>query len=411
MSALEDQPDGDDAVSETCPLPADEMLASVARALNDAGHWAEVFDPAGRYVYMSDNARWIYGGAEMAPVPLGHHIYSPESIETRMAYRNGHFTPEVLRDGLRGAGPWLLAAVEGDRDALRALVDPRLHDVLDDVGEPVLPDPAFSYLVTGIYGSGGDPVQIPNIVLALRDTEGTIAGYVLISKPAVGMATLARTTALGDLGHFERMGQVIGPDRRPSAILFADIESSSPLSRRLPTAAYFDLGRRIARAADRSVIDAGGLVGRHAGDGVVAFFVGEVLGSESAAARGCIEAARSIRAAMGDVADESELPTRELVMRFGLHWGATLYIGQIVTTGRTEVTGLGDEVNEAARIEASASGGRLLASKALVERLTAADAAALGLDLERIVYTPLADLPGATEKARRDAPAIAVCEV
>ena len=39
------------------------------------------------------------------------------------------------------------------------------------------------------------------------------------------------------------------------------------------------------------------------------------------------------------------------------------------------------------------------------------DAADLGLDPDRATYTPLADLATATEKARRDAPAIAVCEV
>ena len=31
----------------------------------------------------------------------------------------------------------------------------------------------------------------------------------------------------------------------------------------------------------------------------------------------------------------------------GLHWGSTLYVGQIATSGRSEVTALGDEVNEA----------------------------------------------------------------
>ena len=64
------------------------------------------------------------------------------------------------------------------------------------------------------------------------------------------------------------------------------------------------------------------------------------------------------------------------------------------------------------RVElACASGGRALASKALVERLDPDDAAALDLDPDRVSYTALADLPTATEKARRDAPAIAVCEV
>jgi hypothetical protein len=98
-------------------------------------------------------------------------------------------------------------------------------------------------------------------------------------------------------------------------------------------------------------------------------------------------------------------------MRFGLHWGGTLFVGQITTSGRTEVTALGDEVNEGARIEACATGGRALASKELLERLEPEDAATLGLDPDHITYTPLADLPTATDKARRDAPAIAVCEV
>ena len=85
-------------------------------------------------------------------------------------------------------------------------------------------------------------------------------------------------------------------------------------------------------------------------------------------------------------------------------------MGQITTSGR-EVTALGDEVNEGARIEACASGGRMLASKSLVERLSPQDAEALGIEPDPIRYIPLAHLPTATEKARRDAPAIAVCEL
>src|SRR5262249_2434232 len=101
----------------------------------------------------------------------------------------------------------------------------------------------------------------------------------------------------------------------------------------------------------------------------------------------------------------------DVVLRFGLHWGSRLYVGQITTGGRSEVNALGDEVNETARIEACASGGRALASKELMERLEPRDAAALDLDPGRVPYTPLGDLGSAAEKARRDAPAIAVCEV
>jgi class 3 adenylate cyclase len=75
------------------------------------------------------------------------------------------------------------------------------------------------------------------------------------------------------------------------------------------------------------------------------------------------------------------------------------------------VTALGDEVNEAARIEACATGGRTIASKVLIERLDPVDAVILGIDPSRATYTPLADLATATDKARRDAPSIAVCDV
>src|SRR6516162_5109500 len=99
----------------------------------------------------------------------------------------------------------------------------------------------------------------------------------------------------------------------------------------------------------------------------------------------------------------SEMPAAELALRFGLHWGSALYIGRIITGGRSEVTALGDEMNEAARIEASATGGRILASKDLIDRLTQADADTLGLDPSGTSYTLLGELETATEKARRDA--------
>ena len=191
----------------------------------------------------------------------------------------------------------------------------------------------------------------------------------------------------------------------------ADVEGSSLLARRLSTAQYFVFGRRFVRTADQCVIDAGGIVGRHAGDGVVAFFLADTAGSESAAARSCITAARTLRDRLADVAARSEISASELSLRFGLHWGATLYMGRILTGGRSEVTALGDEVNEAARIEACATGGRTLASKSLIERLDRTDAATVGIDPAHTTYTQLGDLDTATDKARRDAPAISICAI
>ena len=223
--------------------------------------------------------------------------------------------------------------------------------------------------------------------------------------------TVLGMLALGDARLFERMSGLLEPARRPGAVLFADLDASSSLARRLSTPAYFALIGRLARRGDRAIVNGGGIVGKHAGDAVTAFFLAEDAESESSAARACIDAMRAIREAALTAAERGGLNASELTMRFGLHWGATLYVGRLMTSGRAEVTALGDEVNETARIEACATGGRALASKALLERLDPIDAAALDIDLARLTYVPLASLTSATEKARRDAPAIAICEI
>jgi class 3 adenylate cyclase len=296
----------------------------------------------------------------------------------------------------------------GGRESLRRQVDSSLSELVDELEPASL---SHACTVTGTMLFGGSPAGIVTTWFRIDDDNGVPVGAAMLLKPGVGMSELAVATASADLRHLARMRTVQRADRRPAAILMADLEASSPLARRLSTAEYFSFGRRLVRAADQCVIDEGGIVGRHAGDGVVAFFLAEISGSESAAARSCIAAAQALRRGLAAVAARSEVLEADVSFRFGLHWGATLYIGRFLTAGRSEVTALGDEVNEAARIEACATGGRTLASKSLIERLTPDDADALGIDAAHTRYTPLAELAGATDKARRDAPSIPVCEL
>jgi len=86
-------------------------------------------------------------------------------------------------------------------------------------------------------------------------------------------------------------------------------------------------------------------------------------------------------------------------------------VGQVATRGRLEVTALGDQMNEGARIEAAAKDGSILASKDLIERLDADDAQATGLDPGAIAYIPLGELDGASDKAIRDAGTIPVTAI
>jgi class 3 adenylate cyclase len=395
---------------ETLPLPDAPALASWASAVNDAGHWAYLLDASWRYAFVTDELRSDFGDTgAVTVVPLGSHFLSAKSFRFRAGTMGGPF---VDREGRRAyftrVGGSVLATTPGGRDALRPVVDPEVADLVDQL-EPEVLAPART--IRSSYNTAGSLAASWSTMIRIDRPDGRFAGACLLSKPAAGMSRLAAAASLADLSHLERMRAVESPDRRPAAILMADIEASTPLSRRLSTAQYFAFIRRLVRATDQCILDEQGVVGRHSGDGVVAFFLAETAGSESAAARSCIAAATALRNTLAEVVERSEVPLSDLSLRFGLHWGATLYVGGIVTAGRSEITALGDEMNETARIEACATGGRILASKALIERLNRADAHALGLDTGRATYTPIAELPTATDKARRDAPAIAVCDL
>jgi class 3 adenylate cyclase len=395
-------------VGEPCPLPDDPVLAEWATAFRDMGDWGWIVDPSWKLRFITDEQRLsLAADVEMAPMLVGEHLFGPEMTEMSTQWLT-HSGSLPWGDFFANVGDLILADTAGGKAELRSVLDPLWVEMVDELS------PSHADIMIGAMASVGTSERggiVLQKTLRIRDANGGLRGTAIIFKPAVGMNVLGTMALERDPGHLKRMRSVASARRRPAAILFADLEGSSALSRTLSTSSYFAAGRRIVRATDRCVVDAGGLVGRHVGDGVVAFFPVEVFDSESAAATACISAARNIEAAMPEVASRCGLPAEQLIMRFGLHWGSTIYMGNISTVARSEVTALGDEVNEAARIEACATGGLILASKPLVERLNDDDAATLGIDPDRLAYTQLGHLTTATEKARRDAPAIAVCEL
>jgi class 3 adenylate cyclase len=394
---------------EALPLPQDPTLSAYASVLNELGHWAVVLDSRWRIVFVTDEERLSARERDIWNSLLGEHWYSSSHFSYKATFAFGGNWLEHVRESFRRFGPFVLFDTPGGREELRHVVDPALHDLIGEIEPVEAPavwrgrDPVFKHAGLGARSSV--------MWLRVRGDDGTVAGTVILAKPRPGMSHLATAAGIADLGHLERMALVQQPGRRPAAVLMADLEASTPLARRLSTAQFFAFGRRLVRAGDQCIIDHGGIVGRHAGDGVVAFFLAETAGSESSAARACIETAMALRTALATVVARSTLTDTVVSFRFGLHWAATIYIGRITTAGRTEVTGLGDEANETARIEPCATGGRALASKALIERLDSGDAQALGIDTDHVTYIALADLATATDKARRDAPSIAVCEI
>jgi class 3 adenylate cyclase len=240
--------------------------------------------------------------------------------------------------------------------------------------------------------------------IRINGDDGEFLGVMRLSHGDLPDSLLLRL-ARGDRRMYERMQQVSDPARRSAAILFADLEASGDLSRRLPSSAYFELIRHLTDLIDSQVIEHGGIVGKHAGDGASALFLVEHLGgSESATAEAAIRAARAIRDRAGDLGPADV----DVLVNVGVHWGDTLMVGQVATGGRLEVTALGDAMNEAARIENAATKATVLASKHVIERLNSDAAADLDVDPDHLSYAPLSDLELSSDKVVRDAGAIPV---
>jgi class 3 adenylate cyclase len=282
-------------------------------------------------------------------------------------------------------------------EELLAIADERQRPLVAGL-EPCVAPPRWSFVLTGRVG--------PSTGMGERivDANGRLLGTAFVYGSSLP-ASLLSFVARGDVGMFQRMQELTEPGRRQAAIVFADLEGSTNLSRRMSSARYFAFIHDLMSAVDEAILAQGGIVARHAGDGVVAFFLVDQIGSASGAARAALLAAREIHGAAGAIEQESGR------MAVGVHWGGTLYMGQIATSGRLEVTALGDEVNECARLQEAARGGLLLASKALVERLEDLDAHAIGLDPAGVEYRLVSDIPGVPDKARRDAGSLAVVEL
>ena len=389
-------------------LPAHPELREIAEAIESAGMMGEILDAKFRCVFIStETARTIGMTAEEASRLLGVSTIVRSFDErtagiVRVTEESGaewfeHNAP-IMRRYLEPDDPEF-GAVFGLTAKLAEQTDP--IDVAprawhDTVSFP--PDLRFRRTILG------DQNQVH---IRISDDAGSLIGIIYLYRGMVPESLLNRL-GRGDPDLFERMERVSEPGRRAAAILFADLEASGALSRRLSSRGYFDLIRGLTDLIDSAVVAHDGIVGKHAGDGGSALFLAaDFDGSESAAARAAVEAARAIRDGAGDLGPD-ELPVN---LNIGLHWGSTLMVGQIATSGRLEVTALGDQMNEGARIEAAAKKGAILASKDLIERLAGEDAQAAGIDPDEIAYTPLGELDSAGEKEIRDAGAIPVAAI
>jgi class 3 adenylate cyclase len=330
------------------PLPEHPELRAVAEAIETAGISGEILDAQWCVVFISsEEARMV--GVEPAEVDRFYGKGLP-----RRQLEDGEYwatSNDSSRDWWKLNVPIMRAYLKPDDDAFGAVFGPLAKPAARiEPGELIrawssthsFPD------LEGLRTSWlGDTTFFE---MRINDDAGEFIGVLRLASPDAPDSLLARM-ARGDRAMHERMDAVRLPARRPASILFADLEASGELSRRLSSRGYFELVGHLTDLIDSQVIKQGGIVGKHAGDGASALFLVEQLGnSESEAASAAVRAARAIR----DGASALGPDDVEVRVNVGIHWGATLMVGQVATGGRLEVTALGDEMNEAARIESAA---------------------------------------------------------
>ena len=164
---------------------------------------------------------------------------------------------------------------------------------------------------------------------------------------------------------FRTMNENHGGAEIDASFLFADVRGSTTLAEQISPTEFHRQLDRFYETASRVLVDHDGIVDKFVGDEVVGMFI-PALTHDAHAAR-AVDAALALLAATGHgSADGPWLP-----IGIGVHTGIA-FVGTVGPAPVTEMTGLGDVVNTAARLASAAGTGELL--------LTAVAASAAGFD-------------------------------
>ncbi len=155
------------------------------------------------------------------------------------------------------------------------------------------------------------------------------------------------------------------------SMLFADVRGSTALSEHMSPTEFSQLINRFYNQSTKLIIDEDGLVDKLAGDSVAAFWGAGFAGADYA--RRTVQVAQKLMRAM--------LHER-IPVGIGVHSGIA-YFGAIGTAdGLTEITGVGDEVNTAARLASKAGAGEIIVSEQALKDAALATAGLEARNLE-----------------------------
>jgi class 3 adenylate cyclase len=361
-----------------------------------------ILDAEWRLVWASDELLEFIRAEEGLDIGYGRHIAEALVDDPWLS----SISPDSFEAFFADVGPYLLEDFNKRGLTPEEILPAELARLLEST-EPATPPEVFHtrFRAADRLDPKLSPYPVDVCAIQVRDDNATFVGWIAIMFMGIRPNLLA-LLARGDEEMFERMARLVEPRARQGALLFCDLHNSGKLSRQLPSINYFRLVRTLWTGIDQAVADNLGVIGKHAGDGASAYFLVDDLGSPSGAATAAMKTAARIHEFSREVF--SEVTGTDCPMRIGLHWGGSLYMGQLMPGSRLDVTALGDEVNEAARIQEAAGPGDTIVSKQLLEQISPDDAVGIDIQLEQISYRLLGELAPDAPKVVRDAGGIAV---
>ena len=195
--------------------------------------------------------------------------------------------------------------------------------------------------------------------------EGTFFVYVPTDS--------VNTALLDMLSQRDRVINDLLKNKMPSlvslCVLIADLQNSVKISAELLPAQYFELINELWQSVRPTFEKYNGIYGKHAGDGMLYYFLNK---PESNYLTNAVNCAMEMREVMKELSSKWRLRkgwNNELFLNTGINEGQEFF-GTIQSANNIEFTALGDTINIAGRLSDFAQNGQIWTTKNLISRLS-----------------------------------------
>jgi len=369
--------DKKDEVQEVSPTAHDRRLkeesiyTATKRRVSDSEFQVTISDIKSPAYLVNQNfeIEWINKSAE--DYIFNSNIKEIVDIGSRNVFRL--LVKEELRKGVRN---WKEAVLLHLTILQNRISADSLNTIYDGISDEEIKT------ISGLYEQRSQEVKedIYNLPVSLVKSDGSRSsfwvhsmvfreGTFFVYVPADNV-----NTALMDM--LSQRGRVINEllrNKMPTlvslCVLIADLQNSTKISAELLPAQYFELINELWQSVGPTFEKYNGIYGKHAGDGMLYYFIDKPENNYLINAVNC---AIEIREVMKELSSKWRLRKgwdNELFLNTGINEGQEFF-GTIKSANNIEFTALGDTINIAGRLSEFARNGEIWTTKNLISRIS-----------------------------------------